>query len=146
PCNDCADGGADPVDLSTGLFVHRQTDMVLPDVIPIVMTRTYRTNDTGSRPFGIGASHSYEMFLIGDQANYSYVDLILPDGARIHFNRTSPGTYADGATFIHTSTPTIFYQSVLTGHVIVGPSGANFWDLKLKDGTLLKFTSRSQDD
>src|SRR5262249_59990547 len=103
-------------------------------------------NDAVSRPFGIGASHPYELFLVGDQATYSYVELILQDGARIHFNRNSPGTQADGSTFVHTSTPTVFYQSVLTGHVVGGPSGTNHWDLKLKDGTLLQFSSRSQDD
>src|SRR3989304_4439352 len=34
--------GGDPVDLGTGLFVMRKTDLVLPDLIPIVLTRTYR--------------------------------------------------------------------------------------------------------
>jgi hypothetical protein len=34
--------GGDPVDLGTGLFVHQKTDLFLPDVIPIALTRTYR--------------------------------------------------------------------------------------------------------
>ena len=33
---------------------------------PITLTRTYRTRDTVARPFGIGTSHSYNLYLIGD--------------------------------------------------------------------------------
>src|SRR5438445_817443 len=43
-------------DLSTGLLVLNQTDLVVRDVIPISLTRTYRQADTVSRPFGIGTS------------------------------------------------------------------------------------------
>jgi hypothetical protein len=35
--------GADPVDLATGTFVMDKVDLALPDVIPLVLTRTYRT-------------------------------------------------------------------------------------------------------
>ena len=56
----------EPVQLSSGLFVYNKTDLVLPDVIPISLTRTYRPNDSWSRPFGIGATHPYEMFIGGD--------------------------------------------------------------------------------
>src|SRR5207247_130928 len=37
--------GGDPIDLSTGLFFAEHTDFFLPDVIPIMFTRTYRTAD-----------------------------------------------------------------------------------------------------
>jgi len=57
--------------------------------LPIVLTRTYRQNDSGSRAFGIGSSHSYELFLVGDTNPYTFMDLILPDGERIHFVRTT---------------------------------------------------------
>src|SRR5262249_20830353 len=40
PCGNCQDG--DPVDLSTGLFVYSKTDLMLPDIMPITLTRTYR--------------------------------------------------------------------------------------------------------
>src|SRR5947199_216230 len=45
--------GGDPVDLGTGLFVLTNTDLQLPDVLPISLQRTYRQNDTVSRAFGI---------------------------------------------------------------------------------------------
>jgi len=77
---------ADPVDLSTGLFVYSSTDLVLPDFIPIKFTRTYRSMDTVSRPFGLGFTDSYEMFMVGDTAPYTYQELILPDGSRVRFD------------------------------------------------------------
>src|SRR2546427_5031069 len=86
------DKRGEPVDLSTGLFTMNKTDLFLSDVIPIQLTRTYRTRDTISRAFGIGASHSYDMFLVGDTNPYTFMDLILPNGARIHYDRISPGT------------------------------------------------------
>lgn len=43
-----------------------ETDLALPDVVPIALTRTYRQADSRSRAFGIGASHPYDMFLGGD--------------------------------------------------------------------------------
>ncbi len=72
--------GADPVDLGTGLFVMRKTDLVLPDLLPIVLTRTYRPGDGQSRAFGLGMSHAYDLFLVGDINPYTYLDLFLPDG------------------------------------------------------------------
>jgi hypothetical protein len=54
----CANDG-DPVNLATGLFTQETTDLTLPDVIPIGVTRTYRQRDLDERPFGIGTSHSY---------------------------------------------------------------------------------------
>jgi hypothetical protein len=52
------DTDGDPVDLSTGQFVMDKTDLVVRDVIPVTLTRTYRTGDNGSRPFGIGGQPS----------------------------------------------------------------------------------------
>src|SRR5882724_250268 len=64
--------GGDPVDLATGLFVYQKTDLALPDVIPIMLTRTYRQGDSVSRAFGIGTSFAYDMFTVGDNVNYTY--------------------------------------------------------------------------
>jgi RHS repeat-associated protein len=124
--------GGDPVDLSTGLFVLKSTDLALPDLIPIVLSRTYRPRDTASRAFGIGANHPYNMFLAGDNATYSYTDLILADGGRVHYVRTSPGNYFPNAEYESTATPTAFYKSKIKWN------GAG-WDLTLKDGTLYVF-------
>lgn len=129
PGDDDEDG--DPVDLSTGLFVLEKTDLVLPDTIPISLTRSYRPLDTASRPFGVGSSHPYEMFLWSNN-NYQETDLILPDGGRIHYVRVSPGSLWYDAVYEHTSTPSAFYKSQIY-HNGTG------WDLRLLDGTVFVF-------
>jgi RHS repeat-associated protein len=130
PPGGCKKG--DPVDCATGLFLHQVTDLYLRDTLPLSFTRVYRTRDTTSRPFGVGANHTYGIFLYSTQ-NYTQADLILPDGARIHYVRTSAGTgYAD-AVYEHvetgttSATPTEFYKSRLSWN-------GTGWDLTLKNG------------
>ena len=94
----------DPVDLGTGLFVMEKTGLELQDVIPLALTRTYRPQDHDKRPFGIGTTHAYGIFLwSADQ--WQEVDLVLPDGSRIHYPRISPGIWWQDAAFEHTTTP-----------------------------------------
>ncbi len=134
PPGDPAGDDGEPVNLLTGLFVVRKTDLVLPDVLPIVLTRTYRTRDTRSRAFGIGATHPYDMFLVGDTNPWTWIDLILPDGGRIHYVRISPGTGLGDAEFEHTEAPTRFYKSRIKYNAsVIG------WELTLKDGTVYTF-------
>jgi RHS repeat-associated protein len=132
----------EPVQLSSGLFVYNKTDLVLPDVIPLSLTRTYRPNDSWSRPFGIGATHPYEMFIGGDGTLFGttpYVDLILPDGTRIHF--VGVGTAAPYATYLHSAAGTSWYGATITNtpnnpnhYALPGP-----WQLQTKDGTFYSF-------
>ncbi|MGH2693920.1 MAG: RHS repeat-associated core domain-containing protein [Actinomycetota bacterium] len=129
---DLVDG--DPVSLSTGMFVESRTDMALPGPIPITFTRSYRPADSASRPFGIGASHNYELILVGDRTAYSYADLVTAGGAKVHYVRTSAGTGHTDAVMEHTESPTAFYNSVLTWNASRGG-----WDITLKDGTVLEF-------
>ena len=103
--------GGDPVDLATGLFVMEKTDLAVDDIMPIAITRTYRQDDARSRAFGIGASHPYDMFLVGDTFPYTYTDLILADGSRHHFTRISPGTGFADAVYEHTETQSRFYKA-----------------------------------
>jgi len=63
---------------------------------------------------------------------YQEADLILSDGARIHYVRISPGTDYRDAVYEHTSTPSLFYKSQLK-------STGYGWDLRLKDGTVYRF-------
>jgi RHS repeat-associated protein len=128
PGSNSADG--DPVDLGTGLFVMRKTDLALPDVLPLVLTRTYRPQDNASRPFGIGATHPYETFL-WSASQYREVDLVLADGGRVHYVRTSPGTGFVDAVFEPAGTPSAFRGSTIRW---IGG-----WELKLKDGSSLLF-------
>src|SRR5262249_29042899 len=95
----CADDG-DPVNLATGLFTLDATDLALPDLIPIAVTRTYRPRDSEARPFGVGATHPYAMFLYS-AAQYAQADLVLPDGGKIHFVRTSPGNNIGDTVLVH---------------------------------------------
>jgi hypothetical protein len=68
PCPSCDPGqlGGDPVSLSTGLYRQDDTDIEVPDVMPIRLTRTYRTVDTATRKFGIGATHPYDNYMLRD--------------------------------------------------------------------------------
>jgi YD repeat-containing protein len=78
-------------DISLGLFVQRKTDFILAEEYPLRFTRVYTINDSRSRSFGVGASDTLDMFLIGQIG--SYVELCLEDGARIRFNdeKSKPG-------------------------------------------------------
>ena len=92
-----------PVSIVTGAYTRRDQDFRVNDNPPIVFERVYRSNDDRDRhqPFGIGATHSYGSSLVGDAERFSYLDLILETGTRIHYRRTSPGTsWADGI-FVH---------------------------------------------
>jgi RHS repeat-associated protein len=126
----------DPVDPATGLFVYEKTDLVLPDVIPIVITRKYRQLDTTFRPFGLGMSLDYQMFLAGDQAAFSYADLVLGDGSRVRFDRISAGTGYTDAIMEHTATPTGFFKSRLSWD-----ASRSGWQLLFQDGTIYRFVN-----
>jgi YD repeat-containing protein len=121
---------SDPVDIATGQFSYTKTDLELPDVLPIALTRTYIANDSRSRSFGIGASDSYDILMVGDINPWTYQELVLPDGSRIRFDRVSSGTSFAGAVYVHTSSRGPFYGAVITR----APSGIG-WLLTLKDGT-----------
>ena len=128
-------GGApccDPIDMSTGLFIYEKTDLVLPDVIPILLSRTYRQNDSTNRSFGKGATNPYDMFIFGNTATYG--EIILPDGGRIHFDRIPN---SNPALYEHVKTPTRFYKATMRMITGVGPNGA--WEVKLLDGTIYQF-------
>jgi YD repeat-containing protein len=128
---------ADPVDPSTGLFMLHKTDLYLPDVIPVALTRTYNSGDGLARPMGRGMTHPYAMF-VWSANQYTEADLILPDGGQVHFVRTSAGTGFADAVFAHqetpttSATPTVFYKSILIWN-------GNGWNLTLTDGTRYVF-------
>jgi RHS repeat-associated protein len=134
--------GGEPVNLATGLFVYHQIDLTVSDVLPISLSRTYRQNDSGSRAFGVGTNFPYDIYLVGTNnttpgGGYIWQDLILADGGRIHFTRTSPCTGSNGycdfsdAVFENISSPNDFYGATIrwTGQ---NPTP---WTLTKKDGT-----------
>ncbi|HEY5941858.1 MAG TPA: RHS repeat-associated core domain-containing protein [Solirubrobacterales bacterium] len=122
----------DPVDLYTGLFTYDHTDLVLPDTIPISINRTYRTKDSNSYSFGEGTTNAYDLRL-WPIVNYKEADLILPDGDRVHYVRTSPGTGYEDAIYEPTGEAGSF-----DGSTITFTEGSN-WALKLRSGMTLTF-------
>jgi YD repeat-containing protein len=121
----------DPVSLSTGLYWRSDDDLSIEGVA-VTLTRTYRTRDEVKRPFGIGASHSYNLYLIGDGQTFQWAELILADGARIRYRRVTTGRTHDNATFEHTESPSEFYGSRLEWN-------GGGWNIDLRDGTRYSF-------
>jgi YD repeat-containing protein len=120
----------DPFDVETGIYYRTYLDLFIGDSIPIRFERTQRNQDTRSRSFGIGASTSYDMFIIGDVDKFSWVALVMADGGQIRYARISPGTsYSDGV-FEDQATPGTFLGSRITWNWWPGN-----WTVALKDGT-----------
>jgi RHS repeat-associated protein len=120
----------DPVGPATGLFIHEKTDLVVSDVVPIRLTRTYRPQDTNNRPFGIGSTHPYAIFF-QEITGWSSTDLVLATGTRIRYT-CIPGndcSHWTTARLEHTTSGTEFYKSTVEWN-------GNGWDLKFKDGTV----------
>ena len=137
PPNPCRSQGqaADPVNCFTGLFLLERTDLTVNDTVPLTVARAYRPRDNTSRSFGIGTNLGYDFFMVGDIFPYTYQDLILPDGGRIHFARISSGTGFTDAVYTATTTPTRFYGARLEW----ASGGPGPWKMTLKDGTVVWF-------
>lgn len=120
------------VDLHSGMFILRQTDLYIPEVPPISLTRTYRVWDANSTPFGIGTNHPYDICQTGSKNPYTYMDIQLADGRQIHFPRVSEGTDYTNAVYRHTSTSSEFHGAEISWN------GAG-WSLHLQDGSKLLF-------
>ncbi len=128
---DAFDG--DPVNLSTGLYVRTDDDLSVEDA-SLSLTRTYRTRDDRVRPFGIGVSHSYNLYLVGDSEAFQWADLVLEDGGRIHFRRISAGRTLANALYEHRESPTKFYGS----HLQWNGGG---WKIDFRDGGRYTFSA-----
>jgi YD repeat-containing protein len=74
-------------DLRYGMFIQARTDFYFDEPRPLAFMRVYRTADPQSRPFGVGADDSLDVFLSGEMG--SWIDLIREDGSRIHYRRSS---------------------------------------------------------
>lgn len=121
------------VDLRSGLFVLRKTDLFIFDSMPLALTRGYHLWDKHSRGFGIGGNHAYDIFPVGDQFPYTYMDLILGDGANVHYDRISEGSsYVDFVNEHRGTPPTVFEKSQVRWNV-------DHWDLTFPDGTRYSF-------
>lgn len=122
---------ADPFDVATGIYYREYEDLFVKDTIPIDFVRTQRNMDPRSRSFGVGASTSYDMFIVGDVSRFSWVALVLADGGQERYVRVSPGTgFADGV-FENKTTLDRFYGSRIAWNRHGG------WKVSLRDGTEL---------
>jgi RHS repeat-associated protein len=128
---------ADPVDTSTGIFRHSETDLRLADIIPIDFTRTYLSQDPTSRPFGTGFTDNYEIYITNNGApNYTAVDIVLPDGEKVHYLNTGNQSDYTQANYVPTLTSApFFYGSTITWN----NSNNDGWLLTLKNGTVYSF-------
>ncbi|MEW6247649.1 MAG: DUF6531 domain-containing protein, partial [Nitrospirota bacterium] len=115
---------ADPVDVTSGVFTLEKTDMVLPGVLPVHITRTYRSKAEGIGPFGQGASFNYDLYLtlVG-----SALRLQMPDMNRYLFSQEADGKYRN------TSYP-IFKGAAITR---LGSTD----ELRWRDGTVYVFNT-----
>ena len=114
------------VDLHSGMFVLRQTDLFISDGPPLSLTRTYRIWDLYTGAFGVGTNHSYDIYPTGTRSPYTYMDLNLEDGRQIHFRRISKGTGYANAVFRHDETSSEFYGAQIAWD-------GNGWTLDFRD-------------
>ena len=120
------------VDLHTGRFILRQTDLFVPDAMPLSLTRTYIAWDNHIRAFGEATNHPYDICPTGTRFPYTYSDLNLEDGRQVHFPRISKGTgYADNVER-HSETSSEFYGALLAWN-------GNGWTLTFRDGRKFYF-------
>jgi YD repeat-containing protein len=125
------------VDLHTGRFILRQTDLFVQDVMPLALTRTYIVWDNHSRAFGVGGNHPYDIAPTGDHFPYTFTNLNLEDWYQVYMPRASKGTgYADAA-FRHTETSSEFYGAMMAWN-------GNGWTLAFRDGRKFIFPDSYQ--
>lgn len=120
------------VNLQSGRFVLRQTDLFVADVMPLSLTRTYIVWDYRSRAFGVGGNHPYDICPTGTRNPYTYMELNLESDRSVYLQRISKGTgYAD-AVFRHDATSSDFYGMQIAWN-------GNGWTLDFRDGRRFLF-------
>lgn len=121
------------VDLRSGAFILRKTDLLVPDRMPIALTRAYRTGDRHSRAFGNGSNHPFDIFPYGDQFPYTYMELLLGDDSTIHYSRISEGaSYLDFVAEHNGAADSLFQKSQVRWR-------GDHWDLTFRDGSVFRF-------
>jgi len=122
-------GGAD---LATGVYIREDDDLVVNTPLPIVLRRTYNSLDNRSRQFGLDTTHPGEWWIYGDSdPRVPWGDLILANGARIHFVRISPGDTQEGAILRHDGAGEF-------GGALLSWTGS-LWEMRFRDGAVASF-------
>lgn len=114
------------LNLQTGVFVLRQTDIFIPGSYPIALTRTYRSFASYTGGFGKSAAHPYEIWPTGTRNPYTEMNLNLEDGSQIYYSRISAGTGYTDAVYRHDQTSSEFYASQIFWN-------GDGWTLRLAD-------------
>lgn len=120
--------------LRYGLLLSRKTDFYLPGPLPLELSRLLRTQDRRSRAFGIGASHNLNIFPVGNIWPFTWMDLILEDGGRLHYSRRNWGAAFWDAVYVVEPTTSDFYSSYITWNWLE-------WKLLRQDGIAFFFPS-----
>lgn len=116
----------------TGSFVLRQTDLFVPDSIPMALTRTYRSREAQQSSFGTGTSQPYDIWPTGTRNPYTEINLMLEDGSQVYFGRVSPDTGFADAVYRHDQTGGEFYASKFFWN-------GDGWTLRRADGRKMFF-------
>ena len=131
----CPPRRADPVDLATGLMTYGHTDLLIDDVIPIGVTRTYMGADQNQYSFGVGTAIDYDMYLSATN-EYETASLVFPNGSSIPYTRLtnvySPNDQSPYDAVYTTQTPGDFYHSYLRWNSVT-PG----WTITRTDGVVL---------
>lgn len=133
----------DPVDVATGYFIHEKTDLYIPGIIPVSITRYYRSRESGSAvsgstglgAFGKGTYFDYDWWMgaydgsgnINNSSPTMYL-LIKPGNYQYRFPKQGDGT------FINTTDP------AMRGAVVT-KNADNSRTLSMVDGWTYKFDS-----
>ncbi len=99
---DCGGQAADPVDVTTGFFMHEKTDFVIPGIIPVKIKHYYRSRDSGNAvsgstglgTFGKGMYFEYDWWLGSYQ---SMLRLTKPGTYHYDFALQADGSYMNSA-------------------------------------------------
>ncbi|MFF2396804.1 RHS repeat-associated core domain-containing protein [Nocardia sp. NPDC058114] len=77
----------DPVDVATGEFLLPETDVELPGVLALVLTRRHRSSYRSGRWFGPSWAATLDMRVVVDQVGVKFIG---PDGELWQFPHTAP--------------------------------------------------------
>ncbi len=130
------------MNLATGLFELEQTDLYLPDVLPIAVT--YRTRDVENRPFGKGATHPLcDVPVVGaagagggSHPARRGADSLRADDAGDRLRGCRLRAQGDGDDVGDADG---LLQVGAWWRQTLDPQGPPGWDLRLKDGTVYQF-------
>ena len=121
------------------LFVLSRADFSFAGQHSFPFVRKYRPQEDRSLAFGIGSTDSFDIYPVGDSETFSAMELLLADGARVHYDRISPGSsYSDAKLRARSYLGSPFSLSSIAWN-------GHGWDLATLDGWTYEFPSSGPD-